>query len=327
MVEIKKRLKGGSLSATSLIIDGKNQFVRKEVSISENREYGFQRWYSQLKKMQRYEVQFPGIFPKILKFGQSKDMAYFDMEYFENFSTAQEFLILTKDKKQITKFTNLLIKTMQKMHKINLVSNPEAIDLYLHEEVNKRLSDCYSNESFTDFIKYETLYFNGELIPSFSSQIDKFYKLFDNYINPSETFTHGNLTLENILYSPEQNKIVFIDPYEENIIDSKLAEYSQIYQSCNSKYEIYNSYDPKVINNSVDINIPEYDSLNYFNEIFTNYVKKECDDKQFLIIKLLEISQFIRMLPFKMAVDENKMILFYSLASKLFNDLQTNGCK
>ena len=28
-----------------------------------------------------------------------------------------------------------------------------------------------------------------------------------------------------------------IDPYEENIIDSKFAEYSQILQSCSSKYE------------------------------------------------------------------------------------------
>ena len=35
----------------------------------------------------------------------------------------------------------------------------------------------------------------------------------------------------------------------------------------------------------------------------------------------LEVSQFIRMLPFKMEVDE-KMILFYGLASKLFEDLK-----
>ena len=44
------------------------------------------------------------------------------------------------------------------------------------------------------------------------------------YVNPSETFTHGNITLENLLYIPDESKFIFIDPYEENIIDSVLAE-------------------------------------------------------------------------------------------------------
>ena len=38
-------------------------------------------------------------------------------------------------------------------------------------------------------------------------------------------------------------------------------------------------------------------------------------------IKILEISQFIRMLPFKALVNKDKIIFFYSLASKLLNDL------
>ena len=47
--------KGGSLSSTLLMQDNKDMFVRKTVSLVENREYGYQRWYSQLKKLQRYE--------------------------------------------------------------------------------------------------------------------------------------------------------------------------------------------------------------------------------------------------------------------------------
>lgn len=323
-MSIRKHLKGGSLSATYLIIDNDKTFVRKEVSLTQNREYGFQRWCSQLKRMQRYSVLFPGVFPKILKYGYEKDFAYFDMEYMDNFITAHQFLISTNDYDKISAFTTNLIETMQKMHKISIPSNSEAINLYLYEEVDRRLVDCYENETFTQFLTHDTIYFNGELIKSFKSQINEFYSLFKEYSYPTETFTHGNLTLENILYSEEQNKIVFIDPYEENIVDTVLAEYSQIYQSCNSKYEIYNSMNATIIDNNVNLNIPNYIGLDYFNKLFTNYVKNTCDDKQFKIIKLLEISQFIRMLPFKMAVDESKMIFFYALASKLFHNLE-NG--
>lgn len=43
----KTRLKGGSLSGTYLCQpDHGEPFVRKEVSLVHNREYGFQRWYS-----------------------------------------------------------------------------------------------------------------------------------------------------------------------------------------------------------------------------------------------------------------------------------------
>ena len=66
MAKIIKQFKGGSLSSTNLIEDRGELFVRKSVSLINNREYGFQRWYSQLKKLQRYSVMFPGLFPSVL---------------------------------------------------------------------------------------------------------------------------------------------------------------------------------------------------------------------------------------------------------------------
>jgi hypothetical protein len=65
----KISLKGGSLSRTSLIIENKKKFVRKEVSLKLNREYGYQRWYSQLKRIHRYNKIFPKLFPELIDFG------------------------------------------------------------------------------------------------------------------------------------------------------------------------------------------------------------------------------------------------------------------
>ena len=233
----KEKLKGGSLSGTYLITTNENnKFIRKEVSLVENREYGFQRWYSQLKRIQRYSVLFPTIFPNLLDYGHEGDTAYFDIEYIENTTTAHKFLTTVSDNGAIYNFSNALIRTMDVIHKVKMTSSKDAILLYIREEVEKRLNDCLLDKDFYNFACYENIYFNGEKVPSFMKKLDDFKKSFFGYSDLTEVFTHGNLTLENILYSQEKNKIIFIDPYEENIIDSVLAEYSQIYQSSNSKY-------------------------------------------------------------------------------------------
>ena len=83
MAKIIQKFKGGSLSSTSIMEgDDGEFFVRKTVSVLHNREYGFQRWYSQMKRIQRYSVLFPGLFPALLDYGLDKDTAYFDIEYF-----------------------------------------------------------------------------------------------------------------------------------------------------------------------------------------------------------------------------------------------------
>ena len=95
----------------------------------------------------------------------------------------------------------------------------------------------------------------------------------DAYRNTTETFSHGNLTLENILYQPNSNTITLIDPYEENVIDSALADYSQILQSCNSKYEIYNARTPTISGNRITCEIPSYAGLDQFNDRFWTYLR------------------------------------------------------
>jgi hypothetical protein len=313
-----QKLKGGSLSSTYLIEIDNNKFVRKEVSLVKDRVYGFQRWYSQLKRMQRYSVQFEDLFPKIYEYGKIDNIAYFDMQYLENSITAHDFLINCNDKEKINNFFTNLISIMENMYSVDIKSSQKIVDLYIYEEVEQKLKDSECDE-FNSFLRHEYIIFNGERVKSFIYCLDEFKKLFrDNYSNPIETHTHGNLTLENILYNVDDDKIYYIDLYEENIIDSKLADYSQILQSCNSKYEIFNNLIPTIRGNDVTIDVINYDGLNYFNDLFNNYIK----DENLIVIKLLEISQFLRMLPFKKEISKDHMIFFYSLASKLFNDVK-----
>ena len=100
----KIKLKGGSLSGIFLCEPkiGK-PFDRKEVPLIENREYGFQRWYSQFKRIQSYELLHPDMFPRITGCGKEGDSAFFDMDYFSDSQTIIDFLnsILNKNDIQI----------------------------------------------------------------------------------------------------------------------------------------------------------------------------------------------------------------------------------
>lgn len=303
--------------------DGGPPFVRKEVSVVQNREYGFQRWYSQLKRMQRYSVMFPGLFPALIRYGVEGELAYFDMEYIPDAITAHEFIVKCDSAPRIDRLFSELLESMGRIHATRIASSAAPLALYVREEVEQKLKDAMASQRFRDFLKHDQIEFNGEKVPSFVTQLDSYKKIFsDNYQHCDETFTHGNITLENILYQPENNRLVFIDPYEENIIDSVLAEYSQLYQSCDGYYELYNEQSPRVEGSRVTLELDPNMGLDRFDELLTRYISERFAPRDMVAIRLLEVSQFIRMLPFKMVIDEDKMILFYALASKLFHNVR-----
>jgi hypothetical protein len=316
----KKRLKGGSLSGTYYCLDkAGRRFIRKEVSLVEHREYGFQRWYSQLKKLQRFDVQFSGLFPQVLGFGQDDDKAYFDMEFIEGAMTAHEFLMSSPPESEIHSMFNALISAMDRIHKVKFNSSSSALDLYIHEEMERRIFDCMGNDKFKTLIDKKLVTINGEEVMGIFHVLNNFQKTMNHAaIELTECFTHGNITLENILYDPIRRRITFIDPYEENIVDNRLAEYSQILQSSNSHYELYNLSEPIISRSIVEANIIIPRSIAYFNKLFFEYIRSNCTEREITLIKLFEVSQYVRMLPFKMQLDERKMILFYSLASLLY---------
>jgi hypothetical protein len=323
MAKLLKKLKGGSLSSTNVMEESGRIFVRKSVSLIENREYGYQRWYSQLKKIQRYSIMYPGLFPKLLDYGVIDKESYFDIEFYASAVNAYNYLKDCNSQKKVDIFFKALITAINTLHKNKFNTSVGSINLYIHEEVEQKLKDCNVEESFVNFIKNKKIIFNGVEVPSFVENFSCYKEMLKNsFKETNEIFTHGNMTLENILYIPDSNQIIFIDPYEENIIDSELAEYSQLLQSSNSHYEMYNESKAKILLNNISVEVSTPFGIGYFNELLLKYIDNKFNKDQVLVIRLLEISQFIRMLPFKMKVDKTKMIFFYGLASFLFNNIE-----
>ena len=61
-----------------------------------------------------------------------------------------------------------------------------------------------------------------------------------------------------------------------------------------------------------------------FNQLFKKYLVSKYNFYEIILIRAFEVSQFIRMIPFKVAINEKKAILFYGLACKLIKDLKND---
>ena len=322
----KTLLKGGSLAGTYLVESTSEKYVRKEIRTDQHREYGYQRWYSQMKRLQRYQALFPGLFPSILRTGFDDDVAFFDMEFLEGAVNCHDYLCTVQGHKEVAEVLHAVVDCMNRMHSVVLPSSTEALDLYVQEEVRGKIADCLLDEEFKKFYDHETIIFNNEEILSIGSVMNEYLGFGKkNYITPVESFTHGNITLENMMYNPTEKRIYFIDPYDENIIDNIYNEYSQILQSSSSHYELYNHATPVIKGNNVEVNIEIPTGISVFNTMFTEgFMKDTLTSEEIAVTRFFEISQFMRMLPFKLHVDRNKMFLFYALGSKLFHDVRTS---
>ncbi len=315
---IIKSFKGGSISSTSLIKKNNFFFVRKKVSLSKNREFGFIRWLSQMKKMQYYNSKIKNIFPKIYDAGTLNKEAFFDIKYFDNAQNCFEYLN-SKKNVNVKNFLNLFLKESKKFYKNKIPSIKNNLELYVQEELLNRHS-LLKKKLKKKLFKYPFIFYNGEKLHHLEKYLIFLNNIFIKNSNLiSESFVHGNLTLENMLIY--KKKIIFIDPYEENYVDTIYNDYSQILQSCNSNYELLNKSKLKIKKNIIFVNYKISKNIKEFNLLFKKYLIKKFSFNEIMLIRAFEISQYIRMIPFKLAIDPQKAILFYGLACKLIKDL------
>ncbi|MGO1119043.1 phosphotransferase [Rhodovibrionaceae bacterium A322] len=320
---LKKRLKGGSLSGTYYVEDAGRTFIRKECSLEADREFGFQRWYSQLKRQQRYADLFPGLYPEILAYGREGELAYFDLAFVSEAVSSFDFLQNSSDEKDARPVFDGIVEGLARMHQRRFASSPTAIDLYLYEKVERKLGLCRQEPFFAAFSDLKNLQFNDQDVRGFWPRLARFSDLMQAYYTEvEECCVHGNITLENTLFCPKDQRVFFIDTYEENIIDSPLVEYSQLLQSASSHYELLNASASEATGNRLSAKVTPSAALQAFNALLSDHLDTLFTPGQRIAIRLFEISQFIRMLPFKVKLDPDKALLFYGLASKLLQDLE-----
>jgi len=316
-----KTLKGGSLNTTKLYETENDRFVRKYVRLDSDREYGYVRWYSQFKKLQRFNQMFPNLVPEIRNIGEENNHAYVEMEYVPNLDIKTLFQQNILDQNQILELNDSLWQAFDLIHSHRYKHCANSLSLYFIEEVEQKLNDARKFSEFEKFYQLESYLYQGKPVAGINKTYKKFKKLF-NFEITEESYVHGNPTLENMLYDPRAKKVTFIDLYEEGIVDSRLADYSMVLQCSNSLYGVYNDHALTINENSVSSDAVVPSGLIEFNNIFNKSLTARCNSKELLLIKLFEATQFFRMLPFKChAGNIDAAKFFYVHACYLVNDL------
>ena len=309
-------LKGGSLSRTYRL--PQYDLVGKEIVRDKNREYGFVRWYSQLKKLQRYNTQYPNLFPKVIDVNVDEERASFKIEYMKDFRDIKSILAndtLTDD--QIFRISQAVWKGLNQLHSVTHEPISGAGKLYFEEEVRQKLNDAIAVPEFAEFYNRGTYEYNRKIVHGIDTSIHDLENFFKELRLIQEENIHGNPTLENILYSFEEDRVVFIDVYDESMIDTRFLDYAQVLQCSRSHYGIIN--DNKVYVEDAYLYTEVHDTRNF--DLFNKHFESEIVEKRTKeIVDVFEATQFIRMLPFKvLAGDIDKAKFFYVHACYLLN--------
>lgn len=297
MMEIVKILKGGSLSSTVVIQDGTRKFVRKSISSKSNREFGLVRWQSQIRKLQLLNKFMPQSSVAIQQIGLNEDDYFYDIPYYDGAVNCYEALL---DGEAVDLIAEEMAVLLSKMAAIEYGRTRGALNIYLSEEVRAplRLALNAINEDRLMLTKSEMELFTDAVYRGIVLVDELLRNTKKTALN--ESLTHGNLTLENVLWDRETKKMIMIDPYAETYCETILGDVSQLYQSCESGYEyVSNLFERKEF--SIDkyplTEIP--DCLLKFSGALTNKIERESWYSE-TYLTLLRASQFIRMFPFKM---------------------------
>jgi hypothetical protein len=312
-------LKGGSLSKTYRL--PQYDLVCKEIVRDKNREYGFVRWYSQMKKLQQYNTIYPNLFPKVLGVDVDDNKATFKMEYMEGFRDIKSILANdTLTDEQIFRISQAVWKGLNQLHSVTHDPIPNAGKLYYEEEVWQKLKDAIAVPEFAEFHAHGTYEYNGRIVQGIGASFHDLENFFSELKLIQEENIHGNPTLENILYSFEEDRVVFIDVYDESMIDSRFLDYAQVLQCSRSHYGYINDNEVLIGGVSVTHRLQIPTNFETFNSHFESGI---ADSRTKEIVDVFEATQFIRMLPFKVLAGEiDKAKFFYVhacyLLSKVF---------
>lgn len=316
-MQYKFSLKGGSLSSTDVVMHKNDFLVRKSISAISEREFGFTRWYGQYKKMQRLSNNFPDLVPPPLNFVVKDETYSFTVPYYKNHYNAYDYLMDSESDPK--NFAEKLFSALSNVWSETKPVPANWLKIYWNEEVILRIKYMFNN--FSELIEERFFLLDGSevQIPTMDTVWNIFEKNLPNSINLVET--HGNLTLENILFDPKKNDIKFIDLYEENYFEIAINDISQLQQSCKYFYEARTC--GKYVENELTIqcHFTASENLKQFDCLLEEFISSEVSNHEIKLMKLYAASQFFRMAPFKMAHSRTEAKYFFLLACKILGEI------
>ena len=323
-IEIIKKFKGNSFSNTYLLKSNDKYFVRKHIIKNIKTQEHCERLKRQCDDIKRFYHYNQELVPKVLNECDNNYDYYIDIEYLEDYKQLDEY---NEDIQYDV--LHKLIKIMEKdvycyrkkNNSINFIE--DFFETKIYPKLTEFENEC---EIMNYLINNNKVKINGKMYYGLRTVFEKLniHNFNTEWINP----IHGDLTLENILYDSENEKIKIIDMEGSRYVDSCYFDLGKIFQSIVSKYKEWNVVENVIINTDIS-NLSCIDG--YFDYDYEKY-KPICN----LFAKIMDVEDtktifnkgiffmstyFIRFVQFRRKISDDHGIFAIIMAIVWLNNI------
>lgn len=179
----------------------------------------------------------------------------------------------------------------------------ELVKSFAHFEHTKKVLF----QTMIDRVK-KHMYEISELTQEERHTVFRYLEHFAPYFDRAASFSHGDLTLENIV-DTEDGHFYLLDPIaEDELYSSWIMDCGKILQSIDAQYEL--------VFGDNKTNVSAYEPM-------IKYMRQEFSDRDFKLMKVAEMIWFIRMIKYKKDPDDRTLAI--GILKRLIAELKTEG--
>ena len=320
-INIIRDFSAGSNATTMLCMKGDKIFYRKYAFEDREKLYDQIRW---IEKIQKKGLPLP----KIIEQEKTKEYCYYDMEYDSNAVVLFEYV----HSMPYEKGWNITKKALEALNKFVYTENvrkadKETVEKYIDSKVTINLKKILEANAIKKLSGYDEIIINGRIYKNLKYYLGYLSKeyLYEIFKNDIYSELHGDLTIENIVCTRDEDgedSFYIIDPNTGNIHDSPNLDYGKLLQSIHGGYEfMMKTYEINVEENKINFLFTKSHTYVYFFEKLNEYMNLKFDKEIVRSIYFHEIIHWLRLLPYKIKIDKERVLMFYSGLLMILHDV------
>ena len=320
-INIIRDFSAGSNATTMLCMKGDKIFYRKYAFEDREKLYDQIRW---IEKIQKKGLPLP----KIIEQEKTKEYCYYDMEYDSNAVVLFEYV----HSMPYEKGWNITKKALEALNEFVYIENvrkadKETIEKYIDSKVTINLKKILEANTIKKLSGYDEIIINGRAYKNLKYYLGYLSKeyLYEIFKNDIYSELHGDLTIENIVCTRDEDgedSFYIIDPNTGNIHDSPNLDYGKLLQSIHGGYEfMMKTYEINVEENKINFLFTKSHTYVYFFEKLNEYMNLIFDKETVRSIYFHEIIHWLRLLPYKIKIDKERVLMFYSGLLMILHDV------
>jgi len=317
--KIIRTFRGGS-SALTLLAWQDNRMVVKKITLKQYQDK-LKAQYDWLHERAKY----PEI-ANVLGEQKSDEFYSIDIEYQEEYIPFFDFIHSSSTTESSEVLTNVLRFMSENVyHSTASVINTKLADEYIMTKAVGKITEAANvNMQIQALSSFDTIVVNGKRYANFYQILEKITsnsKAMQDIASINETPIHGDLTIDNIIVNPKDNKFIILDPNNENAISDQVVDLGKMMQSVHSGYEFLVLLSQcKVKRNEVTFEESKSSRYEDLYESLVHILKNDLSESRYRTVLFHEAIHYCRMLPYRCDLNPETAPLFYTIAVRLFND-------